>query len=91
VCARRLEHADRSEHVDVGVQVRLRDGHAHVRLRGEVEARVGSDGIEDGRGVGPDVRLVQGRPVRDVFAPPAREVVEHVHLVAAREQRLDNV
>ena len=39
----------------------------------------------------PDVALVQRRAVGDVLAPAGREVVDHVHLVAAREQRLDDV
>ena len=39
-----------------------------------------------------DRRLVQRRaPAREVLAPAGREVVDDPHLVAAREQRVDEV
>ena len=89
--ARRLEDADRSHHVDFRVEVRTRDRHAHVGLGREVEACVGPDGFENGQGVRADIRCVHHGVFRDVLALPRRQVVEDVHLVAAREQRLDQM
>ena len=56
-----------------------------------MEARLGSDGCKDGFAVGTDVRLVKRRFGRDVLAPTSAEIVEHVNLVAALEERVDDM
>jgi hypothetical protein len=56
-----------------------------------VEARVGALFVEDSLRVAPNVSLVETRAVGDVLARAAREVVEHVHLVASGEQRFRDV
>ena len=91
VAARGLEHAQRPEHVHLGVELGPLDGRADVRLGREVEADVRLRRVERGVRVAADVALVQHGAGRDVLALPGREVVEHVHLVAAREQGLDDV
>src|SRR5262249_35917781 len=47
--------------------------------------------VEERVGVGADVLLVQLGSLRNVLALPRREVVEHVHLVAARQERIHDV
>src|SRR5947207_6091401 len=91
VLARRLEHPQRADNVDVGVEIGTLDRHAHVDLRRKVEADVGLDLREQRGRVGADVAGVQRGAVRDVLALAAGEIVEHVHLVAARKQRIDDV
>ena len=80
--ARGLEHVQRAEHVHLGVEDRLLDRGADVGLRGEVD-----DGLRPHLGEQrverlADVELVQRRGRRQVLAPPGREVVDDVHLVA---------
>ena len=91
VAPRRLEHAQRPEHVHVGVVDRILDGDAHVRLRREVEARLRPDLVEDGVRVGADVALVEARALGHILAAAVAQVVEDVHLVAARDQRVGHV
>jgi len=86
-----VQHLDRPDHVDVRVVIGALDGHAYVRLRRQVEAQIGLHIVEDGVRVAPDVAFVHARTVRDVAGLPVREVVEHVDVVAAREQRLRHV
>ena len=86
-----LEHAQRPEHVHVGVVHRIVDGDAYVRLCGEVEAGVRAHLVEDGVGVRADVALVEPRALAHVLAPPAREVVEDVDVVPARDERVGYV
>ena len=88
---RRLEHAQRPEHVHVCVVVGAIDRDAHVGLRREVEAHLGSRLVEDGVRVGADVGHVEAGAVREVLVLAAREVVEHVHLVAALEEPFGDV
>jgi hypothetical protein len=88
---RRLEHLDRAEHVHVGVVDRPVDRDANVDLRGQVEAdrgpRVGEDLTEPLANVLLDDRHAVGH----VLVLPVREVVDDGHLVAARQQRFDDV
>jgi hypothetical protein len=49
-----------------------------------------TDGVEDGVRVA-DVSDMKLSPGRDPLPLALRQVVEHVDLVAAREQRLDDV
>ena len=91
VPARSLEHADGAEHVHVGVEVGPLDGGADVGLRGEVEADLGPGGVEDDVCIAADVALVQHRVVGQVRAGARGEVVEHVHLVAAPDERVHDV
>ena len=87
----RLEHAERPEDVHLRVVDRVLHGHPDVRLRREVEARLRPHLVEDAVGVGAEVGLVEARALRHVFAPAARQVVEDVHLVAARDERVGDV
>ena len=91
--ARRLEEPDRPEDVDLAVEVGARDRHAHVGLRGQVQAR-----LRAGLGEG----LLHGLPVADVgddelggrvdvLRLPVGEVVEDDDLVAAGDERVDDV
>ena len=64
---RGVEHGDRPEHVHLGVERRLRDRHAHGRLRGEVEDELGPRRVEDVARVA-DVRDVQPRSLGHVLA-----------------------
>ena len=88
--ARRLEDADRPEDVDVRVGVGMLDREADIRLRREMEHRVGPDRVEDLVGP-PDVGHMQLGGSGHVLAPALREIVEDVNLVAAGEQGLDDV
>jgi hypothetical protein len=88
---RRLQHAQRADDVHLGVVVGPLHRDPHVGLRGEVEARLRPDRVEDGADVRADVALVEARAFGHVLAPPAGEVVEDVHLVAARDERVGHV
>jgi hypothetical protein len=95
--ARRLEHVDRAQHVDRGVDRRVGDRLAHVDLRGEMEddprLRLG-DHVAQRAGVA-DVGLHEPHPAldraREVVAPARREVVDHGDLVAALHERVHQV
>ena len=93
VPARRLDDAEGPEHVDLRVVDRLCNRGADVRLRGEVEADLGACLVEDQVEVvvPADVAHVQSHPVRHEFALAGGEIVEHVHLVAARRERRGDV
>ncbi len=82
---RRLEDVQGADDVHVGVELGPLDRHADVSLRRQVEADLGAHLVEDSPGVGADVALVDVHALRDVLALPSGEVVEHVHLVPARE------
>ena len=88
-----LDDAERPEHVDLRVVDRLCNRGADVRLRGEVEADLGACLVEDKVEVvvPADVAHVQPHPVRHEFALAGGEIVEHVHLVAARRERRGDV
>jgi len=86
----RFEDSRRADDVHVGVVVRSLDRDADVGLRGEVEDRLGADGVEDLVRV-PDVGDVQLRRRGNPFARPLGEIVERVHVVTAREQRVHHV
>ena len=88
---RRLEHAQRPEHVHVGVVRGILDGDAHVRLRREVEARLRPGLVEDGVRVGADVALVEARALGHVLAAAVAQVVEDVDVVPARDERVGYV
>ena len=88
---RRLEHAQRAEHVHLGVELGLLDGRADIRLCCQVSHDLGPDSIEEGTERLTDVVLVQLRRRVQVLAAARREAVHDVHLVAAREQRIDDV
>ena len=91
VRARRLEHVHRPEHVHLRVEERLLDGGADVGLRGEVDDELGPELVEERAERLADVVLVHGRGRVQVLAPPGGEVVDDVHLVAARDERVDDV
>ncbi len=82
---RRLEDVQGADDVHVRVELRPLDRHADVSLRRQVEADVGAHLVEDSPGVGADITLVDVHALRDVVALPPGEVVEHVHLVPARD------
>ena len=88
VYARGLEHAHRPEHVDLGVVLRPLDRSADVGLGRQVNAELRPHGIEERCVVPADVAEVQLGPGRNLLAAPRGERVEHVHLVAAGDQRL---
>jgi dTMP kinase len=56
-----------------------------------MEAELGASLVEDTPCVETDVSFVHSRLSTDVLALSPREVVEDVHLVAARDQRIDDV
>ena len=89
--AGRLEHAQRPQHVHLGVEVGPLDGGADVGLRGEVEDRLRTGLGEDVVERLPDVSLVEDGRVGHVQAVAGGEVVDDVDLVAARQQRLDEM
>ncbi len=93
VLARRLEEPDRPEHVHLAVEVGARDRHAHVGLRGQVQAGLRAGLAED---------LLDGLPVADVgddqlgaridvLRLAVGEIVEDDDLVAAGDKRVDDV
>ena len=88
---RGLEHAHGADDVHVGVELGPLDGGADVGLCGEVEDDLGARLVEGGVRVRADVAVVQARRAVQVLARPGGEVVEHVYLVAAGEQRIDEV
>ena len=67
------------------------DRDAHVDLGGEVEADLRPRVVEHLAEPVADVALDEPRALGHVLALPVREVVDDRHLVAAREQRLDDV
>jgi hypothetical protein len=90
--ARRLEHADRAHDVDVRVEHGPLDGGADIRLRRQMEDDLRpKSGSELPEHLVADVELVQRDSVGDVLAASAREVVDHVHLITSREQRIRDV
>ena len=91
MAARRLEDAHGADHVDVRVEARILHRARDRRLGREVEADVRARRVEHAVGVGADVALVQRCVGQDVFPLPGGEVVEHVHLVAAGDERVHQV
>ena len=91
-CASRLEDVHRADDVDLGVEDGPLDRGADVGLGGEmqddVRPKLGSERL-DGRIA--DVELVELGAGGEVVARAGREVVDDVHLVPAREQRIDDV
>jgi hypothetical protein len=90
VAAGGLEHVNRPEQIDFGVEVRPLDGDAHVRLRSEVEADL-RPGVGEGFLRGRDVRFDQPCAPVDVLAPTGGEVVEDGDLVPAGDKRIYDV
>ncbi len=88
---RGLEHLERAEHVHGGVVLRPLDRHAHVDLGGEVETDLRPRLFEDLGEPCAHVALDELRALGHVLALPVREVVHDRHVVAARQQRLDDV
>ena len=92
-----LEHVDRAHHVDLGVERRPRGRHAYVDLGGEVEDglrlflfeqlgnRVCVADVLDDQLCAPRLRGLDVRPAS------RREVVQYDHVVAALDQRVDQV
>ena len=91
-CAGRLEDVHRADDVDLGVEHRPLDRGADVGLGGEmqddVRPQLGSERLDGGIA---DVELVELGAGGEVLARAGREVVDDVHLVPAREQRVDDV
>ena len=81
-----LERVDGSDDVHGRIESGLLHRGADVRLRRQVvdDVRVHLEGL-------PDVMHDECRRFADEFAATGREVVDHRHLVAAREQRIDDV
>jgi tetratricopeptide (TPR) repeat protein len=94
---RALQDVDRALHVHSRVERRVGHRAAHVDLRGQVEDHLGLGArAEVGHRVGvADVELGQLGALlqrhREVLAPAGGDVVEHGHLVAPGEQRVDQV
>ena len=88
---RRFQHLQRPEDVHVCIEGRPLHGDAYVGLGREVDAHFGLDRIEHAARAVPNVRLVQLGSLGHVGARSLREIVEDVHLVAPREQRIDDV
>src|SRR5438874_11358082 len=84
---RRLEHSHRPEHVHLGVVIGPLDRGADVGLGGEVDAELRPHRLEQRPGVRADVADVQLGAGGHFLAAARDERVEHVHLVAAGEQR----
>jgi hypothetical protein len=85
-----LEDPQGPEDVHVRVVVGPLDRRAHVGLGGEMEHEVRPHHVEDRVRV-PDVPNVELGAGGDVSGLALREVVEDVHLVAARDQRIGDV
>jgi hypothetical protein len=81
-----LEEADRSEDVDVGVEIRLPYGPPHVHLGGLVAEGFGPEVSEDLGAPGADIGFVELGPSWYVLAPARREVVDDGDFVSAVEQ-----
>ena len=84
--ARRLQHAQQADDVDLGVEGRPLDRRDDVGLRGEMEDRVRLD-LER---IADVVLHKAGRGV-DVLPPSGRQVVDDGDLVAARDERVHDV
>ena len=84
--ARRLEHVHGSDDVDVGVERGLLHRRGDVGLGGQVEHEVGVrlEGLAD-------VVLEKRRRRVDKLAAAGAEVVEHDHVVAPRDERVDEM
>jgi hypothetical protein len=89
--------AVRAADVDRGVEGRVGDRSAHVDLCRQVKHHLGRrrrDPFGQRRRIA-DVELDQLGPRRqravEVLAPPGGEVVDHGHLVAPRQQRVDQI
>jgi dTMP kinase len=87
----RLEHRERPDDIHVRVELGPLDRDAHVDLRREVETDLRADVAEQRPQVAPQVALVELGALGDLLPLAVREVVEHVHLVSARDQRVDDV
>jgi hypothetical protein len=85
-----LEHVNRPEQVDLGVEVRPVDGYAHIHLRGEMEADLRTGVGERFLGSG-EVGLDQPGALVDVLAPARGEVVEDGDVVPTRDERIYDV
>ena len=91
--ARCFEDVGRADDVHLGVEGRLSDRDAHIRLRGEMEARLRLRLRERSSDSGriADVDLEKPGALVHVAALPAREVVEHPHVVAALDERVHDM
>ncbi len=95
--ARCLQHVGGAADVDRGVEGRVLERFADVDLGGEVEDRLGLavGGDLAQRPAVADVELEQLSARRqrslEVDPPPGDEVVDDRHLVAAHEQRVDQI
>ena len=87
-----LEDVHRADDVDLGVEDRPLDRRTDVGLRGEMEDDVRPELRAErlDRGIA-DVELVELGAGGEVLARAGREVVDNVHLVPAREQRVDDM
>src|SRR5205085_7381217 len=80
-----------ADDVHVSVEVGTVDRHTHVCLRRVVEAHLRAHLVEERVRVRPYVAFVQPRSVGNVLTLSRGEVVEHVHLVAASHECIDDV
>ena len=87
-----LEDADRSDHVDLGVEGRTGDRGRHVGLRGQVEdglrLRLGED-VGETRIA--DVHLDEAGACGDVLPLPGAQVVDDDNLVPSCQEGVDEV
>jgi hypothetical protein len=88
---RRLEHLDRPEHVDGRIVRRSVNRDAHVDLGAEVEAELGPRLAEHLGETLSHVALDESHALGQVLALAVGEIVDDRHLVAARQQRLDDM
>jgi hypothetical protein len=88
---RRLQHRDRPEHVHRRVVLRPVDRDAHVDLSRKVTAQLGPRLFEDLGQPFANVVHDEAHRLGDVLSLAVREVVDDRHLVAARQQRMNDV
>jgi len=91
VSARGLEHAHGSQHVHLGVVHRLLDRDAHVRLRREMENRLGPKVVDEIVERLADVVHVERRLGGHVLALPVGEGIQDDDLVVTRDERVHHV
>ena len=91
VATSRLEHPDRADHVRLGVVDGAVDRDPDIRLRGEVEHRLGPHLVEELVERLADVLHVEHGPVGHVLALPGCQRVDDGDLVAAGDERVHDV
>ena len=89
---RGLEEVDRAEDVDACVEQRVGDRAADVHLRGVMAQRGRTLVADELDGLRLDhVELVKARLRVQVLALAGREIIDHEHVVAGGDERVDDV